>query len=300
MSTIKLGVIGMSEGNGHPYSWSAICNGYAPEPMAECGFPVISHYLAQQSWPEARIPGALVTHVWTQDKALSRRIAQASLISHVVAEPTAMLGQVDALLLARDDAENHLSFAAPFLQAGVPVYIDKPIALSQERLRELYRLQQYEGQIFTCSALRYAKELMLDEADRERIGPIRHIQASTPNGWDKYAVHVIEPVLNLVGRPALMASAQARPIAEKGRAVSLVFDGGITVDFMALGKNVASPLSLRIHGERGWHDLVFADSFSAFKSALVAFVEGIRTRTCRSPMGFNEQVVAIIESGLRT
>lgn len=300
MSTIKLGVIGMSEGNGHPYSWSAICNGYAPEPMAECGFPVIPRYLAQQSWPEARIPGALVTHVWTQDEALSRRIAQASLISHVVAEPTAMLGQVDALLLARDDAENHLSFAAPFLQAGVPVYIDKPIALSQERLRELYRLQQYEGQIFTCSALRYAKELMLDEADRERIGPIRHIQASTPNGWDKYAVHVIEPVLNIIGRPALMASAQARFIAEKGRAVSLAFEGGITVDFMALGKNVASPLSLRIHGERGWHDLVFADSFSAFKSALVAFVEGVRTRTCRSPMGFNEQVVAIIESGLRT
>ena len=26
--TLKLGVIGLSEGNGHPYSWSAIFNGY--------------------------------------------------------------------------------------------------------------------------------------------------------------------------------------------------------------------------------------------------------------------------------
>ena len=25
--TLKLGIIGLSEGNGHPYSWSAIFNG---------------------------------------------------------------------------------------------------------------------------------------------------------------------------------------------------------------------------------------------------------------------------------
>lgn len=299
MSKLKLGVIGMSEGNGHPYSWSAICNGYAAEHMVDCGFPVIPQYLAQQSWPEARIPGVEVTHVWTQDEALSRRIAQAALIGHVVAEPMAMLGQIDALLLARDDAENHLLFAAPFLQAGVPVYIDKPIAHSLEGLRALYGFQQYEGQIFTCSALRYAKELVLGQADRERIGQIRHIQVSTPNDWEKYAVHVIEPVLKLIGQPALLASAQARRIAEKGRALSLAFEGGITVDFMALGKSVASPLSLRVHGELGWHDLVFADSFSAFKSALIEFIEGVRTASCRSPLSFNEQVVAIIELGLR-
>lgn len=299
MNTIRLGVIGMSEGNGHPYSWSAICNGYAPEYMAYCGFPVIPRYLVQQRWPDARIPGVEVTHVWTQDETLSRRIAQAALISQVVADPAAMLGQIDALLLARDDAENHLAFATPFLQAGVPVYIDKPIALSLRGLHALYRLQQHEGQIFTCSALRYAEELTLTEADRERIGPIRHIQASTPNGWEKYAVHIIEPVLNLVGQPPLIASAQSRRVAQQGRALSLAFEGGITADFVALGKNVASPLSLRVHGEHGWHDLVFTDSFSAFKCALMKFIEGVRIKSCRSPLSFNEHVVAIIESGLR-
>lgn len=299
MNTIKLGVIGMSEGNGHPYSWSAICNGYVAEDMVSCGFPVIPRYLAQQSWPEARIPGVEVTHVWTQDDALSRHIAKAALISHVVDKPNAMLGQIDALLLARDDAENHLSFAAPFLQAGVPVYIDKPIAHSLDGLRALYQLQRYEGQIFTCSALRYAKELVMGLADRERIGPVRHVQASTPNSWEKYAVHIIEPVLNLVGQTPLIATAQARRIAENGRALSLAFEGGITGDFMALGKTVAAPLSMRVHGEYGWHDLVFVDSFSAFRSALIEFIEGVKARSCRSPLYFNEQVVAIIESGLR-
>jgi len=297
--SIRLGVIGLSEGNGHPYSWSAICNGYSPEYMKACEFPVIPQYLAEQSWPDARIPGVEVTHIWTQDAEMSHRVAKASLISHVVDEPAAMLGQIDALLLARDDAENHLAFATPFLEAGIPIYIDKPIALSLDGLEALYRLQQYDGQIFTCSALRYAKELMLSETERERIGPIRHLQATTPKSWEKYAVHIIEPVIQIIGSSVEISSARPRTFAETGRAVSLGFENGITADLAAFGSDVATPLSIRVHGERGWHDLVFKDSFSAFKAALSEFVDGIRTKTCRSPHEFNQQVVSIIESGLR-
>ena len=33
VNNIRLGVIGMTEGNGHPYSWSAILNGYDRERM---------------------------------------------------------------------------------------------------------------------------------------------------------------------------------------------------------------------------------------------------------------------------
>ena len=31
---IRLAMLGMVDGNGHPYSWSAIFNGYDPEDMA--------------------------------------------------------------------------------------------------------------------------------------------------------------------------------------------------------------------------------------------------------------------------
>src|SRR5690554_2257137 len=46
--TIRLGVIGLSDGNGHPYSWSAIVNGYDPVAMQACEFPVIPEYLGHQ------------------------------------------------------------------------------------------------------------------------------------------------------------------------------------------------------------------------------------------------------------
>jgi len=293
-----LGVIGISEGNGHPYSWAAICNGYSPENMKDCEFPVICQYLGEQSWPDARISGVEVTHIWTQSVELSQRISKASLISNAVHHPNDMLGKIDALLLARDDAENHFKFAAPFIKAGIPIYIDKPIALSLIDLELLYQLQQYDGQIFTCSALRFANEFILTEGVRERIGHIRHIHATTPNSWEKYAVHIIEPVLKMIDSPVSLKNAQSRLIARSGRAIAVDFENGVTAEFLAFGKDTASPLAIRVYGESGWHDMVLIDSFSAFKTALIEFIVGIQSHSCRSPLEFNRQVVSILEFGL--
>ena len=66
--TLKLGIIGLSEGNGHPYSWSAIFNGYDHNSMKDCGYPVIPEYLKKQNWPNDQIKDARVTSVWTQIK----------------------------------------------------------------------------------------------------------------------------------------------------------------------------------------------------------------------------------------
>jgi len=298
--TLKLGLIGFSEGNGHPYSWAAICNGYSPVDMAKCEFPAITQYLNERPWPESRLSGVEVSHIWTQDQTISNRVASASKILKVVQNPIDMIGNVDGLLLARDDAENHLKYAAPFLKAGIPVYIDKPIALSLDELEALYKLQTYQGQIFTCSALRYAKELMLSESDRDRIGQIRHIQATTPNSWEKYAVHIIEPSLQIIGAPVDIASARSHAFVGDGRSVSVGFENGITADFSAFGKGIATPLSLRVHGENGWIDLVFKDSFSCFKAALNDFLESVKSKTCRSPKRFNQQVVSIINEGVKS
>ena len=159
----------MSDGNGHPYSWSAICNGYSPVDMAACEFPVIPQYLSEQSWPEARLSDLEVSYVWTQDRVISDKIAKASLIPNIVGMPEEMIGKIDGLLLARDDAKNHLKIAAPFLKAGIPIYIDKPIALNIDALDTIYDLQKYDGQIFSCSALRFAKEFQLTPEQKNKM-----------------------------------------------------------------------------------------------------------------------------------
>ncbi|MGE4534753.1 Gfo/Idh/MocA family oxidoreductase [Halomonas sp.] len=298
--TIRLGVIGLSEGNGHPYSWSAIFNGYEPVEMENCAFPVIPRYLEQQTWPEARIPQAQVTAIWTQDVAISKHVARTASIATVCESLDSLAQHVDAILLARDDAENHLAHASRFIELGMPIYIDKPIALSLADLHSFYSLEQYPGQIFTCSALRYSRQLHLDEADHDALGEIREITAFTPKSWAKYAIHIIEPVLGLLketDEPVSFYGSGVRPSNGNAASLAVSWKSGVFTSFHATGAGMG-PLMIRVHGTKGWKDLVFTDSFSAFRAALLDFVEGIETRTVRSPRAYNEKVIKILEAGL--
>ena len=295
---LRLGLIGFSDGNAHPYSWSAICNGYSVTHMQNCGFSVIPEYLAAEVWPAARIPNSKVTHVWTQHKALSSHIAKACHIPNVVDSPFEMIGEIDALLLARDDAENHLKFVQPFLESRVPVYIDKPIATSIDSLNALYELEKYTGQIFTCSALRYASELRVTNEDRQQLGQIKSIEAVTPKSWEKYAVHIIEPVLNIIDTNDSVLKSSAEPLEGGGVKVSLKYQSGVNVSFTASGPLVAGPISIRLIGTLSSKDYIFESTFPAFKLAITDFLAGIESRTCRSPRAYNERVVSIIEMGL--
>jgi len=291
---IRLGVIGISEGNGHPYSWSAICNGYDAEAMAECGFPSIPVYLAERTWPQDRLDGVTVTHVWAQDGGRARHIAKASRIGTVVDDPEEMIGVIDGLLLARDDAENHATLSAPFLAFGIPVYLDKAPALNVQEFDGICARQSRPGLVFTGTALTYASELKLDGAMRDAIGPIRHVIAMTPKSWDRYAIHIIEPVLRLLGTDA---TPEIRRTWVRGKARGLdAVIGDTLVQFSALG-SVASPIALRVIGENNWADLVFRDSFSCFRAALADFVDGIRDGHSRCELGLMRQAVWLLEQG---
>lgn len=296
MSTqLRLGVIGLSAGNGHPYSWSSIFNGYEAAAMEHCGFPVIPRYLEKQRFPEDAIADARVTHVWTQDAAMSQHVAQASRIEHLAESVTDMIGQVDAVLLARDDADTHLEFARPFLNAGIPIYVDKPLALSRAEAECLINLQRFPGQLFSCSALRYAPELQLTEAQRALVGEIRSVIATVPKDWDKYSVHAIEPLLRLIPeRGALVRSSRW----ESGDRVTLhvEFASGCEAQVATFG-NGSAPLGFRVFGSLGWCDLQFADTFRAFRGALQDFVDGVRARDVRIPPAEMLEVVDLIEMG---
>ncbi len=295
MKTLNLGVIGLSPGNGHPYSWSAIFNGYDPIAMEGCGFPVIPRYLEQQRFPDDSIAEAKVTHVWAQDKKIAAHLSKAALIDNVVNRFADMIGQVDGVLLARDDAETHYEFAAPFLKAGIPIYIDKPLALSVAEAKQLLKLQQYPGQIFSCSALKYAKEFTLSKSELTELGSLRHIHATVPKDWDKYAVHVIEPLLVLAKDRGILESVRAWH-NKCSTTLCVEYSGGVQVMISAMGSSFA-PLALRLMGDLGWKDLFFQDSYFAFKGALSDFVQGIIHRDVRTDPEFMLEVVHLIESG---
>lgn len=292
---MKLGMIGISDGNGHPYSWSAIFNGYDPEKMKDCGFPVIPEYLSQQHFPEDGLGHlASVTHIWTQDTLLSKKIAEASLIEHIVPSPIGMIGEVDAVLLARDDAENHREMALPFLKAGLPVFIDKPFALSVADAEAIWAAAQYPGQVYTCSALRYANELILNDADLAAIGDIVFVEASVMKKWDTYAIHIIEPVVSqLAGRGELIGVQKS---GNKAVFQALVQWQNLSAYFKVTG-DIAVPLEFTFFGERGSIRKTFKDSFSCFRTSLKTFIEVILGQKPNIDRSETLEMIKILEWG---
>ena len=292
---LRLGLIGMSPGNGHPYSWSAICNGYDPFLMEDCGFPVIPRYLEKQKYPDDFIDEATVTHVWTQDKNLSEHIAKASKIECVVKNFEDLIGSVDAVLLARDDAENHVYFAKPFLEAGVPIYIDKPLALSLKDANSLLSLQSYPGQIFSCSALSYAEEFIPDSFELASLGEIKSIIGFSPKDWDKYAIHIIEPLLRFLPDDDQVDEA-SRWKAGGRTTLRALFSSGIDVQITTCGDSII-PITLKVIGSSGCIDLQFSNAFQCFKAALQDFIASARERKSRISASRMLRAVSLIEMG---
>jgi predicted dehydrogenase len=292
---IRLGLLGMSEGNGHPYSWAAICNGYDATMMAECPFPTIGEYLAPHRLPAQGVVGARVTSVWTQDRGLSAHIAATTHIPSIVVEPREMVGAVDGILLARDDAENHRQLSAPFLEAGLPVYIDKPLALTSSDAQTILDLEQYPGQVFSCSALRYAPEFGADVVRTAAVGDVARIDGTVGKDWDRYAVHVIEPALALLGFASTPVKLVCRQ-DHKTRILAVDFADGRSATFTAHGGHDGH-ITLDVLGASRSRRLTFTDSFTAFRTALQVFVDSVVHRTQPIPRPEMLAVISLVEAG---
>lgn len=285
---LKLGVIGLSDGNGHPYSWSAIFNGMNYEYMKDCPFPVIPEYLSKQKFPEDTIPNCQVEYIWTQDIKISEHVALASNIPNVVADYRDMIGKVDAILLARDDSRTHYQYAKPFIEAGLPIYIDKPLAISLEEAYRIYALEKFDGQIFSCSAMSFAPELILNQ----KIGEIRYIEATIGKDWEKYSIHIIDPVLHLLNLSKIRDIKVVDGL--NSRTAILNWNGGIVTSFKTLG-DCKSPVKIVIYGTNLTQEIIFSDTFSAFKGALCEFVSIVRGEKMNDSKGRTLKAVEIIE-----
>lgn len=269
---IRLGVIGLSEGNGHPLSFSAIVNGYDAAAFHTVGWPVILRYLEERDPVDFGVSGALVSQVWTQDRALSDAIAKACRIPGVVDRYEEMLGCIDALLLARDDHASHFRMAEPFLAQGIPVFVDKPLTLSPGEL-DRFRPFLENGKLMSCSGLRFARELDELRRDFTHYGDIKLIRAAVPNDWEKYGVHMLDAVFGLTHARPVAVTANARAWHDS---MTIEMDDGAVLQVDALGA-VGKVFHLDVYGRNRQSRHELNDNFTAFRRCIEQFVQQVKT-----------------------
>lgn len=294
--TLKLGIVGISAGNGHPYSWAAIFNGYEAKKMAACGFPAIPEYLGRQRFPDDQIPEATVTHVWTQSEIESKKIAAACRIPVISHRPEEMIGRVDAILLARDDVETaeRSSLIDLYAEAGIPIFVDKPLALSRKAaLRHLGKVAA-PWRLFSASALGFAPELA-EIREKLQRGAVQYVSGIAPKSWKHYAVHCIEPAVSVLP-PQGNIFKSITSNTGSSNILTVQWESGLQATFATVS-NCASRVSLSVYFEDGPISVRFLNTFGAFRSALNAFVEQVRTKTLHPSQGRLLDVIDIVEAG---
>jgi hypothetical protein len=123
-----------------------------------------------------------------------------------------LVGQVDAVIVTDRDGRRHAAQAIPFLRAGIPTFVDKPLAASVADAETIVRTAEQSGAALTSfSALRWHPAFVDLTADRVANRP-----ADTPTavvttgpvdpdspyaGIHFYGIHPVELALILAPGP---------------------------------------------------------------------------------------------------
>ncbi|MBI3831353.1 MAG: Gfo/Idh/MocA family oxidoreductase [Planctomycetes bacterium] len=126
----------------------------------------------------------------------------------LVQKPEEMLGKIDGLLLEGNDGSSHLERVRPFLEASLPVWIDKPLAWTAKDAEAIAELSaKKNAPVFSASSLRFAEEIRSVLSNRAELGPPVAVevyggQAKKGNipGWFFYGIHSVEILFALLGQ----------------------------------------------------------------------------------------------------
>jgi len=125
----------------------------------------------------------------------------------MVDRPEDMIGKVDAVCVESQEGSVHYDRAKPFIEAEMPVYIDKPFACSAADARKIADLAAaHDVPLFSSSSLRYGLEIIDLLAHEEQYGKVVGASAWSPSalhdrnpGLYHYGIHGVETLYALMG-----------------------------------------------------------------------------------------------------
>lgn len=171
--------------------------------------------------PDQYVDGARVVAGWpgTSEMAAERipgfhkQMIDAGV--EIVESPDALHNKIDAALILSLCGTAHLERARPFLEAGIPTFVDKPFACSVEDAEQIVELANQTGtQLLYSSALRYSSEVLALNELIEQCGPLHGLVSYGPAkradgnpGLLHYGIHGLELMCSLMGPGCRQVSA---------------------------------------------------------------------------------------------
>ncbi|EAQ77280.1 Gfo/Idh/MocA family protein [Blastopirellula marina] len=189
---LKIGLIGLD--SSHAVAFSKLINAASPRPEFADATIVAAYPGGSPDLPTSadRIEG------------FTKQVSGMGI--EIVPSIDVLLKKVDAVIMNSVDGRIHLSQAKPVLEAGLPLFVDKPVAASLADAKELFAISKKTGTpVFSCSTLRYCAEVQ-ELSKQNAAGNIVGCVAYSPCKLDPthpdlfwYGVHGVETLFTVMG-----------------------------------------------------------------------------------------------------
>jgi virulence factor len=137
-------------------------------------------------------------------------------------DPSDLFGKIDAVMIESVDGSVHLERAMPFLEKGMPTYVDKPFACSLADAKALVEIAERKHlPLMSSSSLRYAPEVVAAKGGQGASGAVLGVSTYGPApthprnpGMFHYGIHPAEMLFTLMGPGCKRISCLSTPGAE--------------------------------------------------------------------------------------
>lgn len=222
----------------------------------------------------------------------TKEVAEKGEIPFIANNPEEFMGKVDAVMVVYRRGSLHVPHILPFIEAGYPVWIDKPVCESIEDIELLRKAVEKNNTLITGgSTLKYNYEILTlkDKVETGRIGNVSGGCINFPGDLESeyggiffYGSHLIEMMLSVFGYD--VKSVTAKTIAPKNSMVIASYeDKMVTLAF----NNLCSSYYVTVYGDKKVCSQEVDISF-IYKLGFAKFVEMLKTN--KMPLSFDDLV----------
>lgn len=245
-----------------------------------------------------RLEGARVVKIWDPLREAAEKLAAACSIETVSASAEKACQGVDAVLLIDDGTGEQWKYAAHPLKKGVPVFCDKPLAMTAKQAQGVAKLARETKTIFmSASALRFVPDILKLRDELGQIGPVQLASAACGNELVYYGIHALSMIYAVLGGGAVSCVNVGQPGLNIVRAR---FAGGRDVLLLVGEKErMTAGYQINLYGQKAWRS-VKPDLTNLYVYLLEAFLEYLRTGKEPYPIEQEVEVIAVLEAGKRS
>lgn len=217
----------------------------------------------------------------------------------ILDDPAQLFGKIDAVLIESVDGGVHVERALPFLEKGIPTYVDKPFTCSLKDAQTLTKLaMERHIPLMSSSSLRYAPEVVAARTGAT-VGNLIGVTTYGPSplhptrnpGMFHYGIHPVEMLFTLMGPGCKRITCLSQP---SGEVTTGVWADGRVATIRGL-RDGSTPYGFTLFGSKGVSTQGVSTKY-IYRELLKQVVKMFETRQLPIDLRETLEIVAFIEA----